>query len=123
MGARESGRLYSRENCQIDGTSARSGHMTASPAEASMAPRTGRPLIVVEGVHKVFANGTAALDAVSLTMPGQAQFLALLGPSGCGKSTLLRIIAGLESPTAGRIEWPTTVHDAHGRPLPELAFV
>jgi NitT/TauT family transport system ATP-binding protein len=97
--------------------------MTASPAEASMAPRTGRPLIVVEGVHKVFANGTAALDAVSLTMPGQAQFLALLGPSGCGKSTLLRIIAGLESPTAGRIEWPTTVHDAHGRPLPELAFV
>jgi NitT/TauT family transport system ATP-binding protein len=97
--------------------------MTASPAEASTATRTGRPLIAIEGVHKVFANGTAALDDVSLTMPAQAQFLALLGPSGCGKSTLLRIIAGLESPTAGRIEWPTTVHDARGRPLPELAFV
>ena len=45
-------------------------------------------------------------------MPGT--FLALLGPSGCGKSTLLRMIAGLDTPTAGRIEWPTAPHDAAG---------
>ena len=32
------------------------------------------------------------------------EFVALLGPSGCGKSTLLRLIAGLEAPSAGRIE-------------------
>lgn len=31
------------------------------------------------------------------------EFLSILGPSGCGKSTLLRIIAGLESPSSGRI--------------------
>ena len=30
-------------------------------------------------------------------------FLCILGPSGCGKSTLLRIVAGLDSPTTGRV--------------------
>jgi NitT/TauT family transport system ATP-binding protein len=97
--------------------------MTASTPRAEATSPTGRPLIVVDGVHKTFRNGTTALHNINLTLPAQSQFLALLGPSGCGKSTLLRIIAGLEAPTAGRIEWPTTVHDAHGRPLPELAFV
>ena len=62
----------------------------------------GRPLIAVEGVNKAFANGAVALRDISLTIPGEPQFLALLGPSGCGKSTLLRIIAGLDVPTAGR---------------------
>ena len=50
-------------------------------------------------------------------------FLALLGPSGCGKSTLLRMIAGLDAPTAGRIEWPTALHDSAGRAEPEVGFV
>ena len=30
-------------------------------------------------------------------------FITLLGPSGCGKTTTLRMIAGLETPTSGRI--------------------
>jgi NitT/TauT family transport system ATP-binding protein len=90
---------------------------------AAAAGVAGRPLMVIEGLDKKFANGTTALDGIDLTIPGEAQFLALLGPSGCGKSTLLRIIAGLDTPTSGRLEWPTTVHDAFGRPLPELSFV
>ena len=43
-----------------------------------------------------------ALDSVSLDIPN-GKFVCLLGPSGCGKTTLLRLIAGLETPTDGRI--------------------
>ena len=32
-------------------------------------------------------------------------FLVLLGPSGCGKSTLLRLIAGLDTPSSGKLRW------------------
>ncbi|MCW5745469.1 MAG: ABC transporter ATP-binding protein [Alphaproteobacteria bacterium] len=44
-----------------------------------------------------------ALDRASFTTE-EGRLLVLLGPSGCGKSTTLRLIAGLESATAGRIE-------------------
>ena len=45
---------------------------------------------------------TYAVNEVSLGIESR-EFLVLLGPSGCGKSTTLRMIAGLESPTKGRI--------------------
>lgn len=35
------------------------------------------------------------------------EFLCVLGPSGSGKTTLLRILAGLETPTKGRVEFPS----------------
>jgi len=60
-----------------------------------------QPLIRIEGVSKTFGD-TAAVDGVSLEI-GAGEFFALLGPSGCGKTTLLRLLAGLETPTAGRI--------------------
>ena len=53
-------------------------------------------------VSKHYAGGSAAVDAVSLTIPDH-EFLVLLGPSGCGKSTLLKMIAGLEEVTNGEI--------------------
>jgi len=53
-------------------------------------------------VAKRFAAGAAAVDGVSLDVP-DGEFTVLVGPSGCGKTTLLRMIAGLESPTDGRI--------------------
>jgi NitT/TauT family transport system ATP-binding protein len=37
----------------------------------------------------------------------RGEFVSIVGPSGCGKSTLLRLIAGLESPTDGRVECGT----------------
>ena len=55
----------------------------------------------LEGVVKRFGT-TTVVDAVSLTIRRQEIF-ALLGSSGCGKTTLLRMIAGLETPSAGRI--------------------
>ncbi len=44
----------------------------------------------------------AAVDAISFKA-ASGSFVALLGPSGCGKSTTLRLIAGLDSPSAGSI--------------------
>lgn len=59
------------------------------------------PLLSVDAVTKRF-GATPALQGLSLEMaPGE--FLALLGGSGSGKSTLLRLIAGFETPDAGRI--------------------
>jgi multiple sugar transport system ATP-binding protein len=57
--------------------------------------------IVIDGVRKTFGPAVA-LDSVNLAI-ADGEFLALLGPSGCGKTTLLRIIAGLETQTAGRV--------------------
>ena len=61
--------------------------------------------LTVEHVSKWFRTRRAtvhALDDVSLTVR-EGEFVCLVGPSGCGKSTLLNIIAGLESPDAGRV--------------------
>jgi len=59
-------------------------------------------MIAVREVTKRFGD-FVALDDVSLEVPG-GSLTALLGPSGSGKSSLLRIIAGLETPDAGRVE-------------------
>ncbi len=59
----------------------------------------------VEGLGKHFparAATVVAVQDVSFTVLPR-QVCVLLGPSGCGKSTVLRMIAGLETPSAGRI--------------------
>ncbi len=60
-----------------------------------------RPFISFEGVTKKFGDFTAVAN-LSLDIY-RREFFALLGGSGCGKSTLLRMLAGFETPTAGRI--------------------
>jgi sulfate transport system ATP-binding protein len=57
--------------------------------------------IHVDEVSKSF-SAYPALDRVSLTIE-DVEFVALLGPSGSGKTTLLRILAGLETPEAGKV--------------------
>jgi putrescine transport system ATP-binding protein len=59
------------------------------------------PLIRFEHVTKRF-GGTVAVDNLTLDV-FEREFFCLLGPSGCGKSTLLRLLAGFETPSAGRI--------------------
>ena len=56
----------------------------------------------LEGVVKAYEGGRIAVAGATFEV-GDAELVVLLGPSGCGKSTLLRIIAGLETPTAGTV--------------------
>ncbi|GAA4576076.1 ABC transporter ATP-binding protein [Planotetraspora kaengkrachanensis] len=59
-------------------------------------------MISLSGLTKEFPGGVRAVDSLDLEI-GDGEFFALLGPSGCGKTTLLRSIAGLETPTSGKI--------------------
>ena len=59
------------------------------------------PEIILKHVTKRFGK-FVAVDDLNLTIESNA-FITLLGPSGCGKTTTLRMIAGLETPTSGRI--------------------
>jgi NitT/TauT family transport system ATP-binding protein len=82
--------------------------MDRSPASATTA-------ISLENVDKVFPSGVRALERIDLDVR-TGELVTLLGPSGCGKSTLLRILAGLISPTSGRVQR----HGPQDRPV---AFV
>lgn len=53
-------------------------------------------------VYKQYPNGMMALKDFSIEIRDQ-EFMVLVGPSGCGKTTALRVLAGLETVTAGEI--------------------
>ncbi len=62
-------------------------------------------LLQLEHVYQAYGSGPRRFNAVediNLSLSA-GEFVALLGPSGCGKSTLLRIIAGLQTPTQGKV--------------------
>ncbi len=83
---------------------------------AAADPNAAAPVVALQGVDKVFANGTQALAGLDLAI-GRHEFVSLLGPSGCGKSTVLRLIAGLARVSRGRIDWPG------GEALGDIGFV
>lgn len=63
---------------------------------------SSRPVVRLEGVSKVYPNGTRALEHTDLVVhPGE--FIVVVGPSGAGKSTMLRCINLLVRPTEGRL--------------------
>lgn len=72
------------------------------------------PDLRLSHLARSFAGGAAALADLSADIPAGA-FVSLLGPSGCGKSTTLRLIAGLDTPSGGTIEWDGE--------RPEIGFV
>ena len=79
--------------------------MTAqsTPRPTTELPRAGATGIDLQGLSKTYTSGRKPVTAFTDTdlEADRGAFLSLLGPSGCGKSTILRILAGLETPTAG----------------------
>jgi sn-glycerol 3-phosphate transport system ATP-binding protein len=58
--------------------------------------------VTLKDVRKVYVGGVEAVKGVSFEVP-DGHFCVMVGPSGCGKSTLLRMIAGVETVSAGEI--------------------
>jgi multiple sugar transport system ATP-binding protein len=57
-------------------------------------------VVTFEGIGKVYADGTRAVNDLSLEI-ADGEFMVLVGPSGCGKTTALRMAAGLEEISEG----------------------
>jgi sulfonate transport system ATP-binding protein len=93
--------VVSRSAASAAASSARS-----SPQAQPAAARDDASSLTVVEVSKQFVSpdgaDVRALESVSLSVAA-GELVTLVGPSGCGKSTLLRLLAGLESPTAGEL--------------------
>jgi NitT/TauT family transport system ATP-binding protein len=75
-------------------------------------------VLTLRDVGRRFPGGVEALRGISLTLRPH-DFVALLGPSGCGKSTLLRLVAGLDRPDCGTMQW----HEGHEPEPGEIGYV
>lgn len=61
-------------------------------------------MLELKNISKKYSDATVAqLSDVSFSV-SENEFVCLVGPSGCGKSTILKMVAGIESATAGNIE-------------------
>jgi NitT/TauT family transport system ATP-binding protein len=88
------------------------------PDRARTLAQAARPAIRINDLQKSF-GALLAIDRVSVDIE-RGEFFVIVGPSGCGKTTLLRILAGLETATAGTIE--TDIPAGSDRPENSMVF-
>jgi NitT/TauT family transport system ATP-binding protein len=80
------------------------------------------PILIADGLQMRFPTSNGGLEAlrdVTFTVDRE-EFLCVVGPSGCGKTTLLRLLAGLISPTGGRVLFENRTLE---RPRRRIGFV
>lgn len=77
-------------------------HDTEGTLARPLLPAKIEPTLSLERVSFAYPHGPPVIEAVSVSIPGNALTL-VVGPSGIGKSTFARLICGLEAPTSGRI--------------------
>ena len=87
-----------------DGKATVTSPSTTPTSESGDEPAT--PAVSLTGVTRQFASKQGQVQALAdidlSVAPGE--FVSLIGPSGCGKSTLMRLVADLETPSAGTVQ-------------------
>jgi NitT/TauT family transport system ATP-binding protein len=87
----------------IQSPASRKGTMTGSEHQTS----TSKPVLDFDHVGKTYearSGGVVALSDISFSVD-EGEFVTIVGPSGCGKSTLLSMMAGLDTPTSGIMQY------------------
>jgi tungstate transport system ATP-binding protein len=90
-----------------------SGTKSGTPQAGAVLPIRGDGLTLER-------SGRQILKGIDIEIAGSGT-LVLLGPNGAGKSLLLRVLAGLVTPTSGRVRWADTAPDR--RRAPKIGFV
>ena len=86
----------------MDATSSLPTAPAPAPSAASLPASGGAEQIRLEGVSKVYEDGTTGVQELDLTFAA-GELTVLVGPSGCGKTTTMKMINRIIEPTTGRI--------------------
>ncbi len=81
----------------------RTAYVDSAPLASRTLPAAGSPILLATGLRKAF-GGLVAVDDLSLRLDA-GEIVGLIGPNGAGKSTLFNLLSGVDTPTAGRIEF------------------
>ena len=102
------GTSFTEEDADVCEMMAMLAAIAITENEALTEPRQfGEIVLKARGVTREYVNGeevTKVLKGVNLDVH-EGEFLVLLGESGCGKSTFMNILAGMDQPTSGSVEF------------------